>query len=964
MAERRLAAALAFLILVGGLGFGQVILERTSPDKETLPGELVTHVYSLRNEGLDPVTVELSASYPDGWGLLTPLGEVEVLPGAEEVVFLTLAVPKTARAGEYRVTLRASWPGGDRSDTATVRVEEVHGVAVVAPSDGEALPGGSAAYAFGVINRGNTIDRFIASASSSQGWTVEVRPRELTLAPGERGEVEVTVHVPLGTQVERDLLEFSVSTAGRPEVGASATLFTRVLPPTPELVVGSPYVSLRSRAGADLSGDFLAGGRASSLDFRATGTLLGGGLALSARATGPFGTPPYSLTGLSFSFNRKQAKVRAGSVSLTLTPLLSISGKGLQVELAHKGLSASFLTGWDAGEGRTGGKLLIQHRDWEWGLAYREARGEGHTGAADAWAKVPMAEGLAALFEVGLGYSSPFTDRALLVRLEADASPPLRLRLDAFSVGPYFPANRRDREGISFSGTMRAEPATLRFTVEHWWDNVWRVPGQGNAVHSSLNLHFEWAPDEWPLAFSSGATVDRTREEAVTPTTDSRTRRLEVGLSGGEEPLSFTLTGSWQESLDFVSSTGYHALNYEERFYLTTEHAILTLRLRQNSSFDLGWTYLNSDWTASLTARNTGSPHRLSFTWTQEPDGGSAEFGLDYQLTEDFVLKGGVAARWDADGVPTSLKLRGGFSYEFPWEVPFLPAKGWVEGTVFLDLDMDGARDPDEPGVQGAILAIDRTKVSTDRNGRFRFPPLEPGEYEVSLERLPLGIKPVVAGPYPVVVTVKGRAELPIPCQRLAAIEGTVWDDQNQDGVRDPTEPGLAGVSVVLEREGQTLDRTLTGPEGGFSFPNLSAGEYTVRVQTDSFPKRYELTTPGEVELTLSQGETAVVDFGAWQRPRPVVVTYQPPFADFTWTPAEPRAGEPVTFDGSTSTDFDGEITDYAWDFDGDGKRDASGPVVEWTFPAPGTYPVSLTVTDNDDNRDTYTQQVEVLPAQ
>ncbi len=51
------------------------------------------------------------------------------------------------------------------------------------------------------------------------------------------------------------------------------------------------------------------------------------------------------------------------------------------------------------------------------------------------------------------------------------------------------------------------------------------------------------------------------------------------------------------------------------------------------------------------------------------------------------------------------------------------------------------------------------------------------------------------------------------------------------------------------------------------------------------------------------------------------------------------------TFDGTKSFDTDGEIATYEWDF-GDGTN-ATGKVVTHTFAAPGTYLITLTVTDD-----------------
>jgi chitodextrinase len=66
------------------------------------------------------------------------------------------------------------------------------------------------------------------------------------------------------------------------------------------------------------------------------------------------------------------------------------------------------------------------------------------------------------------------------------------------------------------------------------------------------------------------------------------------------------------------------------------------------------------------------------------------------------------------------------------------------------------------------------------------------------------------------------------------------------------------------------------------------------------------------------------------------------------------------TFDGSASTDPDGTITSYAWDF-GDGTT-ATGPTASHTFAAGGTYHVALTVTDNSSAPTTLTKDVSVVP--
>ena len=63
-----------------------------------------------------------------------------------------------------------------------------------------------------------------------------------------------------------------------------------------------------------------------------------------------------------------------------------------------------------------------------------------------------------------------------------------------------------------------------------------------------------------------------------------------------------------------------------------------------------------------------------------------------------------------------------------------------------------------------------------------------------------------------------------------------------------------------------------------------------------------------------------------------------------------------ASFDGSGSSDADGTIASYAWDF-GDGAT-GTGAKPDHTYATAGDYTVALTVTDNDGATDTVTKTV------
>ena len=112
----------------------------------------------------------------------------------------------------------------------------------------------------------------------------------------------------------------------------------------------------------------------------------------------------------------------------------------------------------------------------------------------------------------------------------------------------------------------------------------------------------------------------------------------------------------------------------------------------------------------------------------------------------------------------------------------------------------------------------------------------------------------------------------------------------------------------------------------------------------------------GNPRITDGNGDgDARVDMGAYEYQKLL-----PPVAD-AGGPYEGIVGQPITFDASASYDPDGEIVWYAWDFDGDGKYEATAsPTCEHTWQSEFSGTVALLVTDNDGMSATDSAWVEV----
>jgi len=935
--------AVIALVSTGYVAAGQAYDVNVTPNtalKLSNPGEIVTHVFTIKNEGTSSDTYELSLGLPEDWTSLPITDQLNVAAGDNKPVFVNVNVPKDAKSGKYQAKLTARSTGDptvEASDSAEIQVKSVPGFDLaweVEPS--RVRPGMTVSGKFKITNDGNLPDSYEIEAEVPNGWNYSLEQDEVQFMPGQSKILNVTFTAPKGVRSgERYSVEIKVTSKHDRELKKTIRSTGQYAPPPPDEVPSSLYPSwdVFTNVNMNQEGDpsFYVSGRGEIPQ-------LGDISANINYSVEGFESGSLRIMKDRWGFVLNSSSISGSYLSTSGTPLFiaemeDASARFLYTE-ESKGVSLEKEGDyWDL-------RAILGKDTTDQDYTFQELQG------AYEFSNGVVLDGLITTAETQ-------TDSGTIYGAGLEmSSEKLEIYTSFLIVRPGYP-NQAPRQEAGADISFEEEEFTSYFN----WDYTKTRLGEPPDYYHSAEQDFDVSTtldlgENLNSDFSLGFTRRITNDEPIT--NDLLTSTFSGSISGGDI-LTWSLGAGYTRTQDFVSDTlvSSHSVDGSLGFTIgETEHSVgLNIRQTEGPS---GTTTSN---TFSLRSELTDFPLSPIFSLSR----GAEDTMLYANFSEQSAEGGSLDISFSASLVQqdtVSLSI----SSSFP--DPFRccgPSKGQPTGYVFLDENGNGRKDSGEEGIQGVSLSMNGEEALTSGDGRFAFPSVPPGEYLLAIEGIRAGLQPTIATPVTVKVKAGERPRITIPVRPRSWIQCTVYRDRNQNKSRDGGEEGLGGIIFTVTGEG--ISREIRSGSNGRFVIDLPPGTYTVKLMEDSLPERFEPTTASTVNVTTERYGRVEASFGVYRKPRPVEVTFGPPTAKFTYNPAEPDIGQEILLDGSDSSAIETEIASYEWKLThAEREITRSGEKFRIRLPEAGKWEVSLTVTDKNGLKGKTVKTIMVSP--
>jgi hypothetical protein len=173
---------------------------------------------------------------------------------------------------------------------------------------------------------------------------------------------------------------------------------------------------------------------------------------------------------------------------------------------------------------------------------------------------------------------------------------------------------------------------------------------------------------------------------------------------------------------------------------------------------------------------------------------------------------------------------------------------GDVTGTIFNDANRNGIDDPAENGLAGWTVFVDTNangvlnagerSAVTDIDGQYAIVGLNAGNVSL-VEIVPPGFSPTPGFTNRQTVRIRNNRRTTADFPNVAlppvtgTVSGTVFEDRNENGIREAGEPGIAGWAMFIDVNGDAIPNAgepsaATAADGSYRITGVTPGTVTV----------------------------------------------------------------------------------------------------------------------------------------
>ena len=894
-------AALAFVgaggAAVQGKGTG-VEVRAVSPSlQESVPGSVLSLSFQVSNPGQTEQELVEALVLPPGWQAIIPPSRF-VLGRLESTSRITaITVPQGARAGHFEITYSVQGqanPAIRDSETVAVQVPAISSLSLVVEEKPDYVVAGRP-FDVGVrlTNGGNAPARVRINAESRMpGTHALVDHTEVDVPSGGSQALKITVST--DPKARRQDTQYVVVRAVDEKVAQSIAALTIAMNVYPR---ASAANEMQLTIPTELSLSTTAGGGATGLDgaWQGAGWLDEGRtrhVEFLLQKTNVSQDNQFGLRNeLHLNYASPTLDVRLGDQAYGLSPLtqdLSYGrGAGVDYRTAGRTSLGAYLLGPAPGSSvdTSAGAYLryaLSPRLWAklnmlsgpGPVVGQAPGGRAATWSAEAgWAVIPHSNlhleyGRSTAEAGGNGSGSAYR-----VEFAGSASKSIQYNLTRSHADPDFAGYLRDSDQNNASlAVSLSRHLNGNLSYSTWATNLDLRPDEETAPRERLfQMNLQGAlPAHW---YGSLGWQDLRREDQLNLVEDDARERalnLTVGRSVGK--LAYNMEYSIGEREDLL----LHRTGQVQDLKL-----FAALNVSPSESFTVYAGRGQGDATSSLlgggnffgasTAWHPAAPFTLQGYVTASSPSDSGAWTSQVDLSARYLLPNACSLSLRVVGSnfqASAHDFRTLVCYTIPINLPVGVRKsvGQVKGRIY---------DPalkDKAGVPDAVLMMNGMAAVTDAHGSFRFPPMPPGKYALSIDRKSIGLgrMPDCQSPLLVEVTPGKTTTIEIGIVPAASLSGTVRIVQAEPSgehsapvlLGDPTVAADSRVvsNVLVElSNGVDVMRRVTNSSGEYLFDTVQPGKWRFKVYEDNIPAYHRLKPPPS-EVVLEPAKRTVID--------------------------------------------------------------------------------------------------------